>query len=249
MLVLKAAQEKLFAALQSVAGIVERRHTLPILANVMLRKEAGRIEFTTSDLEIQVRTSAELDGDERELRHHRRRAQADRHPSLAAGRPDGVADLGAVQAHAAGRPQPLHAADAAGRGFPAGAGRGRFRPGVQRPAGHPQAADRPGAFRDGGARHPLLPQRHPVRRRGHAPHAGRHRRPPAGAGRGDARGRDSEAGSHPAEKDRARAAAPAQGRQPGGIEARGTRCQGAEGRRRPAADAAGRRRTGRSGIS
>ncbi len=64
MLVLKAAQEKLLAALQSVAGIVERRHTLPILANVMLRKEAGRIEFTTSDLEIQVRTSADLDGDD-----------------------------------------------------------------------------------------------------------------------------------------------------------------------------------------
>jgi DNA polymerase-3 subunit beta len=46
-----------------VAGIVERRHTLPILANVLLRKNGGAIEFTTSDLEIQVRTSAELGGD------------------------------------------------------------------------------------------------------------------------------------------------------------------------------------------
>jgi DNA polymerase-3 subunit beta len=50
-------------ALQAVAGIVERRHTLPILANVLIRKNAGRIEFTTSDLEIQVRTAAELGGD------------------------------------------------------------------------------------------------------------------------------------------------------------------------------------------
>ena len=63
MIVLKAAQEKLLGALQAVAGIVERRHTLPILANVLLRKNAGDIEFTTSDLEIQVRTKADLGGD------------------------------------------------------------------------------------------------------------------------------------------------------------------------------------------
>jgi DNA polymerase III subunit beta len=63
MIVLKAAQEKLLDALQSVAGIVERRHTLPILANVLLRKNGPQIEFTTSDLEIQVRTGAELGGD------------------------------------------------------------------------------------------------------------------------------------------------------------------------------------------
>jgi DNA polymerase-3 subunit beta len=51
-----------------VAGIVERRHTLPILANVLLHKSGERVEFTTSDLEIQVRTSAELGGDAGELR-------------------------------------------------------------------------------------------------------------------------------------------------------------------------------------
>jgi DNA polymerase-3 subunit beta len=63
MIVLKAAQEQLLGTLQSVAGVVERRHTLPILANVLLRKDGSRVEFTTSDLEIQVRTSAELGGD------------------------------------------------------------------------------------------------------------------------------------------------------------------------------------------
>src|SRR3954468_19525466 len=63
MIVLKAAQEKFLGALQAVSGIVERRHTLPILANVLIRKSGGTIEFTTSDLEIQVRTSAELGGD------------------------------------------------------------------------------------------------------------------------------------------------------------------------------------------
>jgi DNA polymerase III subunit beta len=53
----------LLDALQSVAGIVERRHTLPILANVLLRKNGPQLEFTTSDLEIQVRTNADLGGD------------------------------------------------------------------------------------------------------------------------------------------------------------------------------------------
>jgi len=64
MIVLKAPQDKLLAALQSVAGIVERRHTLPILANVLIRKTSGQLQLTTSDLEIQIRTHAELGGDE-----------------------------------------------------------------------------------------------------------------------------------------------------------------------------------------
>jgi DNA polymerase III subunit beta len=63
MIVLKATQEKVLSVLQSVSGIVERRHTLPILANVLIRKTAGSLQFTTSDLEIQIRTTAELDGD------------------------------------------------------------------------------------------------------------------------------------------------------------------------------------------
>jgi DNA polymerase III subunit beta len=63
MIVLKTAQEKVLSALQAVAGIVERRHTLPILANVLIRKTGENIELTTSDLEIQVRTRAELGGD------------------------------------------------------------------------------------------------------------------------------------------------------------------------------------------
>ena len=64
MIVLKATQDKVLSVLQSVAGIVERRHTLPILANVLIRKQGGHTELTTSDLEIQVRTAAELGGDE-----------------------------------------------------------------------------------------------------------------------------------------------------------------------------------------
>jgi len=63
MIILIATQEKVLSVLQSVAGIVERRHTLPILANVLIRKTGTQLQFTTSDLEIQIRTTADLEGD------------------------------------------------------------------------------------------------------------------------------------------------------------------------------------------
>ena len=134
MIVLKAAQEKLLGALQAVAGIVERRHTLPILANVLLRKNGRQIEFTTSDLEIQVRTTAELGGDAgsfattvgaRKLIDILRTLPADQVVTLT---------RGAEQADAAGRQEPLHAADAAGRRLSAGQRGGRLRARVQRAA-------------------------------------------------------------------------------------------------------------------
>ncbi len=63
MIVLKAPQDQVLGALQAVSGIVERRHTLPILANVLIRKTGNQVELTTSDLEIQVRTTVQFDGD------------------------------------------------------------------------------------------------------------------------------------------------------------------------------------------
>ena len=46
MIVLKTTQNQLLSALQSVAGIVERRHTLPVLANVLLRKSGETVQLT-----------------------------------------------------------------------------------------------------------------------------------------------------------------------------------------------------------
>ena len=63
MIVLKATQDRVLSVLQSVSGIVERRHTLPVLANVLIRKTASHLQLTTSDLEIQIRTQADLGGD------------------------------------------------------------------------------------------------------------------------------------------------------------------------------------------
>lgn len=67
MIVLKAPQDQVLGALQAVSGIVERRHTLPILANVLIRKTGHQVELTTSDLEIQVRTTVQFDGDDTNL--------------------------------------------------------------------------------------------------------------------------------------------------------------------------------------
>ena len=64
MIVFQSTQDKVLAALQSVAGIVERRHTLPVLANVLIRKSAGEVQLTTSDLEIQIRTQVDLGGED-----------------------------------------------------------------------------------------------------------------------------------------------------------------------------------------
>ena len=50
MIVLKGPQDQLLGALQSVAGIVERRHTLPILANVLISKNGGQVELTIREV-------------------------------------------------------------------------------------------------------------------------------------------------------------------------------------------------------
>ncbi len=56
MLLIKAQRDRLLAPLQSVIGIVERRHTLPILSNVLIETAGDRLDFTATDLEVQVRT-------------------------------------------------------------------------------------------------------------------------------------------------------------------------------------------------
>ena len=56
----------LLAPLQSVSGIVEKRHTLPILSNVLLEKWGDRLTLLATDIEIQITTStlgAAGDGD------------------------------------------------------------------------------------------------------------------------------------------------------------------------------------------
>ena len=55
----KTEKENLLKPLQIVIGIVERKQTLPILSNVLIEKEPGKIRFTATDLEIQITTTIE----------------------------------------------------------------------------------------------------------------------------------------------------------------------------------------------
>ncbi|MEN9774969.1 MAG: hypothetical protein RL322_2039 [Pseudomonadota bacterium] len=57
---IKANRDAILKPLLTVTGIVERRHTMPILANVLISKVGEQISFLASDAEIQIRTSAEL---------------------------------------------------------------------------------------------------------------------------------------------------------------------------------------------
>lgn len=50
-------RDDLLKPLQMVSGIVEKRHTLPILSNVLIDRAQDRLQLLATDLEIQVTTS------------------------------------------------------------------------------------------------------------------------------------------------------------------------------------------------
>jgi DNA polymerase-3 subunit beta len=55
-----AERESLLAALQSVIGVVERRQTMPILANLLLSADSGKLSITATDLEVELVASTEI---------------------------------------------------------------------------------------------------------------------------------------------------------------------------------------------
>jgi DNA polymerase III subunit beta len=55
-------RDALLKPLQAVSGIVERRHTLPILANVLLEQKNGKLHVTATDLEMQITAIADIEG-------------------------------------------------------------------------------------------------------------------------------------------------------------------------------------------
>jgi DNA polymerase-3 subunit beta len=55
-------RDALLKPLQAVSGIVERRHTLPILANVLLEQKEGKLHVTATDLEMQITAVSEFAG-------------------------------------------------------------------------------------------------------------------------------------------------------------------------------------------
>lgn len=58
-----SSRDALVRKLQIVSNIVERRNTLPVLANILLKKEGGTVTLLSSDIEMQIQTSAEVGGE------------------------------------------------------------------------------------------------------------------------------------------------------------------------------------------
>ncbi|MFM1880066.1 MAG: polymerase beta subunit [Pseudomonadota bacterium] len=60
MILIKATRDAILRPLQQVAGIVEKRHTLPILSNLLITKQGQRVSFISTDIEMQITASAAI---------------------------------------------------------------------------------------------------------------------------------------------------------------------------------------------
>ena len=65
MLLFKGPRDQILSPLQSICGIVEKRHTLPILSNVLMEKDGDLLTMLATDIEIQIRTSTQAVGNEK----------------------------------------------------------------------------------------------------------------------------------------------------------------------------------------
>jgi DNA polymerase-3 subunit beta len=69
MVLVKAKRDEILGPLSAVSGIIERRHTLPILSNVLIDRSADELSFLATDIEIQIlsRSAAGLAGEARAI--------------------------------------------------------------------------------------------------------------------------------------------------------------------------------------
>jgi len=67
MVLAKAKRDELLNPLSAVSGIIERRHTLPILSNVLIERNGDTLAFLATDIEIQIaaRSGIEASADAR----------------------------------------------------------------------------------------------------------------------------------------------------------------------------------------
>ncbi len=61
MKLIQITRDALLKPLQAVTGIVEKRHTLPILSNVLIERKQEQLTLVATDLEIQVSTRISID--------------------------------------------------------------------------------------------------------------------------------------------------------------------------------------------
>jgi DNA polymerase III subunit beta len=59
---IKAKRDELLAPLSAVSGIIERRHTLPILSNVLIDGTGEAVSFLATDIEIQITARSAIAG-------------------------------------------------------------------------------------------------------------------------------------------------------------------------------------------
>ena len=59
---IKAKRDDILGPLSAVSGIIERRHTLPILSNVLLDRNGESLAFLATDIEIQITAHSTLGG-------------------------------------------------------------------------------------------------------------------------------------------------------------------------------------------
>ncbi|MEN7341903.1 MAG: DNA polymerase III subunit beta [Pseudomonadota bacterium] len=60
---LSASRQTLLNTLQAVIGVVERRQTMPILANVLLSAKDSRLSITATDIEVELASHVDVDVD------------------------------------------------------------------------------------------------------------------------------------------------------------------------------------------
>jgi DNA polymerase-3 subunit beta len=63
-MVINSNRDDLLKALQQVSGVVERRQTLPILANVLFNIRNNTLFITATDLEVELRTQSSVQSEE-----------------------------------------------------------------------------------------------------------------------------------------------------------------------------------------
>ena len=59
---ISANRDDLLKPLQQIVGVVERRQTLPILANVLIALKGNTLTLTATDLEVELRTQTTVEG-------------------------------------------------------------------------------------------------------------------------------------------------------------------------------------------
>jgi DNA polymerase III subunit beta len=62
MQLVQTERDALLKPIQTVSGIVERRHTLPILSNLLVRKQGNELSFLATDIEVQIQTKSACEG-------------------------------------------------------------------------------------------------------------------------------------------------------------------------------------------